>query len=238
MTAFFGQNNLDARAPAARRNARRLLGAFLAGSVAAHAALLVALPGFSPDREQPKVNALEVVILQPEPLPVALPESTPQPAPLSGAERVPARALPKPQPERTAPILALPEPRATEGSFTVPPDSMPELPVAVPEQRSRVASATMTPPTFNAAYLSNPAPRYPVAARRADEQGTVTLRVLVTREGLPARVDVEKSSGSSHLDAAALEAVKAWRFVPARRGTEAIESWVLVPIVFRLEGAS
>jgi protein TonB len=35
-----------------------------------------------------------------------------------------------------------------------------------------------------------------------------------------------------------LEAVKAWRFVPARQGQDAIESSVLVPIVFRLEGAS
>jgi protein TonB len=51
-------------------------------------------------------------------------------------------------------------------------------------------------------------------------------------------VAVEKSSGSPHLDAAALEAVKAWRFTPARRGADAVESWMLVPIVFRLDGAS
>jgi len=49
---------------------------------------------------------------------------------------------------------------------------------------------------------------------------------------------VEKASGSPHLDTAALEAVKAWRFAPARRGVEAIESWILVPIVFRLENPS
>ena len=94
------------------------------------------------------------------------------------------------------------------------------------------------PPSFNAAYLSNLAPPYPVAARRAGEQGTVTLRVRVTREGLASRVAVEKSSGSPHLDAAALEAVKAWRFAPARQGADAVESWMLVPIVFRLEGSS
>ena len=96
----------------------------------------------------------------------------------------------------------------------------------------------MTAPSFSAAYLSNPAPRYPDAARRSGEQGTVTLRVQVARDGAPSRVAVEKSSGSPHLDAAALEAVKAWRFTPARRGGEAVESWMLVPIVFRLEGAS
>jgi protein TonB len=49
-------------------------------------------------------------------------------------------------------------------------------------------------------------------------------------------VELERSSGSTHLDTAALETVKGWRFNPARRGTEAVEGWVLVPIVFRLEG--
>ncbi|MGH8634142.1 MAG: energy transducer TonB, partial [Burkholderiales bacterium] len=138
-----------------------------------------------------------------------------------------------------APVLEWSESRAAESaSFTVEPARVPEPAVASPEPRSLNASVAVTPAGFNAAYLSNLAPRYPVAARRAGEHGTVTLRVLVTREGLASRVAVEKSSGSPHLDAAALEAVKAWRFTPARRGADAIESWMLVPIVFRLEGSS
>ena len=44
-------------------------------------------------------------------------------------------------------------------------------------------------------------------------------------------------SFSASLDAAAAEAVKRWHFVPARRGTEAVEAWVRVPIEFRLEDA-
>ncbi|HXF67131.1 MAG TPA: energy transducer TonB, partial [Burkholderiales bacterium] len=102
--------------------------------------------------------------------------------------------------------------------------------------RASDSVAPVTPPRLDASYLRNPPPRYPLAARRAGEQGTVLLRVLVARDGQPARVELERSSGSRHLDAAALEAVKAWRFIPARRGTEPLESWVLVPIVFRLEG--
>jgi protein TonB len=66
----------------------------------------------------------------------------------------------------------------------------------------------------------------------------VRLKVLVTREGRAAQVDLDKSSGSPALDTAALEAVRNWQFVPARRGQEAIESWVLVPVVFKLEGTS
>ena len=206
-----------------------------------HATVLVVMPPLVREPELPAARTLEVTILRPEQLPVVLPEAALQP-PLTRAteaDRMPARVLPEPKTALPSPVLALPEPRHSEGaSVTAGPDGVSEPAVAVPERRSLVASVAVTPPGFNAAYLRNPAPRYPLAARRAAEQGTVTLRVLVTREGLASRVAVEKSSGSPHLDAAALEAVKAWRFTPARRGVDAVESWMLVPIVFRLEGPS
>jgi len=200
---------------------------FLGASVALHAAVLGILPDFSRD-SVPPVTALEVVLLQTEAVAVVPPAPPP-----------PVRAVApvEPRPAPPAPVLALPEPQARDGdSFTVEPARVPEPAVAAPEQKTQIASVAVTPPVFNASYLRNPAPRYPASARRAGTQGTVTLRVQVTREGLAARVDVEKSSGSPHLDAAALEAVKAWRFVPARQGAEPLESWVLMPIVFRLEG--
>jgi protein TonB len=59
--------------------------------------------------------------------------------------------------------------------------------------------------------------------------------VLVSTEGLPVRVELDRSSGSGVLDSAALATVKNWRFVPARRGAEPLEAWVIVPIIFRLE---
>ncbi len=96
----------------------------------------------------------------------------------------------------------------------------------------------MSPPSFNASYLRNPPPRYPLIARRNGEQGTVTLRVLVTRDGLPGSVTLEKTSGSAALDAAALATVKEWRFVPAQQNGLAVDAPVLVPIVFRLRDAS
>jgi len=34
------------------------------------------------------------------------------------------------------------------------------------------------------------------------------------------------------------DAVKAWHFIPARRGEERIQDWVKVPVVFRLVDAS
>jgi protein TonB len=67
-------------------------------------------------------------------------------------------------------------------------------------------------------------------------QGTTTIRVLVGTDGHPQRVRLEESSGVELLDAAALEAVKRWSFVPARQGTTPVAAEVNVPLRFRLEG--
>lgn len=67
------------------------------------------------------------------------------------------------------------------------------------------------------------------------EEGKATLRVLVTPDGLPERIELAESAGSPRLDEAALEAVRHWRFVPARQGETAVSAWVRVPIAFLLE---
>ena len=53
---------------------------------------------------------------------------------------------------------------------------------------------------------------------------------------VPLSVDVAQRSGSRDLDRAAVDAVRQWRFVPARRGEEPIAASVVVPIVFSLDG--
>jgi protein TonB len=83
-------------------------------------------------------------------------------------------------------------------------------------------------------YLKNPPPEYPHRARERKEQGTVLLDVCVTVEGSPRTVEVQRSSGHHALDQAALDAVKHWRFVPARRGSKLVEANVVVPIQFRI----
>ncbi len=86
-----------------------------------------------------------------------------------------------------------------------------------------------------AQYASNPRPAYPEEARRAGQQGTVLLRVLVGTDGSPWKVEIARSCGFTILDRAAADAVRErWRFRPASAGTGAVQSWVLVPIRFRL----
>jgi protein TonB len=94
----------------------------------------------------------------------------------------------------------------------------------------------VTPPVFNADYLENPSPAYPPLSRRMREQGRVMLRVLVNPSGRADDVQVRTSSGVMRLDEAAQETVRRWKFVPAKRGNEAVSAWVLIPISFKLEG--
>jgi protein TonB len=225
--------------PAQRHRARRALYVFLAGSTAVHAAVLVALPGPGHERELPHAAVLEVVLLRADELAVIPREVAVAPIPRPPrTEAHPVKAPPGLQDRQGAPVAVMSESRETvSASFAGEAAAVPERTVAAHEP-ANAGPATGPPTGSSAAYLRNPAPSYPIASRRAGEQGTVTLRVRVSPEGLATRVAVERSSRSQHLDAAALEAVKAWRFTPARRGADAVESWMLVPIVFRLEGSS
>jgi len=99
-----------------------------------------------------------------------------------------------------------------------------------------VAEPVIEPPRFGAAYLNNPAPAYPMQARRMGEQGKVLLKVLVSQDGKAETVKVDTSSGHHKLDQAAIEAVKKWSFVPAKRSNQPISAYVLVPVNFTLNG--
>jgi len=95
-------------------------------------------------------------------------------------------------------------------------------------------NGSLVGPVFNADYLHNPKPQYPLIARRLKLEGTVIVRVLVSSEGKPEIVRLGTSSGSNVLDQAALNAVQGWSFVPAKQGGQSVTAWVDVPIRFRL----
>lgn len=57
-----------------------------------------------------------------------------------------------------------------------------------------------------------PKPEYPKASLMNEEQGTVTLGLLVNAEGSVTDSKVEKSSGSKALDKAALKSLSACKF--------------------------
>jgi TonB family protein len=90
---------------------------------------------------------------------------------------------------------------------------------------------------MQARYRETPRPDYPESARRDGREGRVLLRVLVDDQGRSKQVEINSSSGSEALDRAAAEAIKRWRFHPARYGDKSVESWLRIPIEFRLADA-
>lgn len=72
-------------------------------------------------------------------------------------------------------------------------------------------------------------------SRRMGEEGKVLMDVYILPDGSVGQIRIRKSSGFARLDGAALEAVKRWTYVPARRGDEAIPYWYVQPLVFKLD---
>lgn len=137
-----------------------------------------------------------------------------------------------PSPHPPPQVESQPEP-VLAAAATVTPTSVARL--AQTQALSPVPTPPPTPPRFDAAYLENPRPAYPLISRRMGEQGKVLLRVSVDAAGRPVDVQLNTGSGSPRLDDAALEAVRRWRFAPARLGDLPVAASVIVPIVFSLK---
>ncbi|OYV37537.1 MAG: hypothetical protein B7Z83_04710 [Thiomonas sp. 20-64-5] len=97
------------------------------------------------------------------------------------------------------------------------------------------ATPTMeTAASYKAEYLDNPPPPYPRLSRQLGEEGTALLKVQVGPDGRALQVKLMSSTGYPRLDDAAVATVAQWRFVAATRNGQAVTSWVLVPIKFRI----
>jgi periplasmic protein TonB len=96
------------------------------------------------------------------------------------------------------------------------------------------APPAVVAPRFEADYLSNPAPVYPRKSRYLGEEGRVLLKVRVSESGDAKEVSLHRSSGFKRLDRAALDAVRQWKFIPARQGRKPVMAWVVVPLEFSL----
>jgi TonB family protein len=85
------------------------------------------------------------------------------------------------------------------------------------------------PPTI----LREVKPTYTEAARVRGITGEVVLEIVVTRDGSVGRVRVLQGLGSG-LDERAVEAVRQWKFSPARRLGQPVDVQVEVAVEFRL----
>lgn len=241
-----------ARQPAASKNKWSAKSLLVLLVMLAHAGVFAALLAQSeilpllPEEPAAPIMVSLVSESAPEPEIVPIVPEPPKPEP------VVKKTEPKPKPEPKLKPQPVPEPIAE----SPPPvqQALPPEPVTQPAIVQEVAPApqpapvkqaevvekiepepVIEPPSFGAAYLRNPPPRYPTLSRRMGEEGRVLLRVLVATSGSADNVEIETGSGSRRLDEAALEAVRKWKFVPAKRNNQPISAYVLVPVKFSLQ---
>ena len=195
---------------------------------------------FRPTRKQP--DEARVATVHPRPKP-ASPEPKPRPKPKPVKKKVASMA----------PVIEPPEPAPEIASDTPAADSIASVNAPVPEMaivsKDRPVGAAETAPEEKTApkeeagallrvsvprYDINPSPVYPPLAIRRNYEGVVLLDVRVTPTGEVADIHLAESSGFHVLDRRAMTTVKRWRFKPAFKGTQPVESWVRVPIRFEL----
>lgn len=78
---------------------------------------------------------------------------------------------------------------------------------------------------------------YPVELWDEGVEGETVLMVRVAPQGGVDSIYVDASSGHAAMDSAAVRGARTIRFEPARRGTEAVEAWVRLPVRFARDGA-
>lgn len=149
--------------------------------------------------------------------PAAPPASPAEPGPSTippGVER-PGQSTAPAAPSPLAPEAVPPANRAPEPVITAP------LPV------------TLTAPRHPTPYqMIVEAPGITSRARLQGVEARLRLRLLVRADGTVGRIEIAIPSGRPELDAAAVEAAARWRFLPARRDGDPIESIVLIWVTF------
>ncbi len=153
---------------------------------------------------------------------------TPQPAEAAKLEAPKAEAVP----------TSLP---AGSGVATFAPvqTTAPSAPVtkAAPTQVAMIsprapAADVIVPPSYNRSKVAQP--KYPAQAYRNGDQGEVLLSVLVGADGKAKRVSIDRTSGSTLLDRAAMDTVRVWQFSPGTRNGVPQEAARQVAIGFKL----
>lgn len=88
---------------------------------------------------------------------------------------------------------------------------------------------------YDQRFIDDFKPDYPAAMRREDREGSVTLRVTIDARGRVIAVDALRATDPAFFEAARRHALRYWRFVPAKRDGQPVESQQTMTLQFRLE---
>ncbi len=199
---------------------------------------LTAPPAAAPTPVQPET---ESPLPEPAPAPPAIhvDEDAVQPEPEKKEVVKKTEPEPKPKPSAKVEHKARPVIHAAPSASPVAPSGQPQGTTANTAATTGApaasnAGSSITPAVSGMQSLGNPPPDYPPLALRRQQQGSVTLRILVLENGHADSVTVIKSSQSELLDNAAIKTVSQWRFIPAKRGNQAIKGYAIQTITFTL----
>jgi len=221
----FGREAVERRAPFTERYARTLAASV---TVLAHAAAIALLfwthAGSTPTLPPPPAERTQLALLPPRAPPVPL-EDTVAPTPSVAA----AVQQQKPEPPRELPRT----PPRDAANWIIPPPTPPQPKTDAPaplQQQASVAASPPSPPLPAGPSEATPGReswegkvmarlerfrRYPHAARTRRHEGVVQVRVSLAREGTLLALSVERSSGFSMLDQAALDTFRRAEPLPA-----------------------
>lgn len=93
---------------------------------------------------------------------------------------------------------------------------------------------TLREATINPRFRSAFQPEYPPALIRQDIEGAVTIRVLIGTDGRVRQVEPVRFDDPELLRATQTHALRKWRFLPATRGGEPVESWREMTVRFEI----
>ena len=110
--------------------------------------------------------------------------------------------------------------------------SLQSLPACEPKQKDHGLSRTL-PATEAPKVISAPDPEYQKEAREARLQGTVILVAFVNEDGRVSNVRISRPLGMG-LDEKGVEAVRKWRFQPAKRAGVPVRFQINIEVNFRL----
>ena len=143
-------------------------------------------------------------------------------------------------PQLTVPPVEVPNVQVAPSPVTAvvaenpPPRPVVSSPAPAPAGPGPIQSGPREVSVGAVQYLQAPPIAVPALSRRLGEKGTVVLKVLVDRDGLPRQVVLHQSSGFARLDEQALQAMRAARFKPHTENGEPVEMLVLTPIQYEL----
>jgi TonB family protein len=95
--------------------------------------------------------------------------------------------------------------------------------------QAKAVGGDVTPPKI----ISQPSPTYTEEARQAKFSGTVTVSLIVDKNGMPQNVHVTKGVGMG-LDEKAVEAVKQYRFKPATENGKPVAVFENIEVNFKI----